>query len=357
LRIFRSGASGQAFLNNTSNNIANVSIGTISSTAESNILQKYSAGFKQNDYAFYANNTLIGTDTNGAMPISPTTLTIGDAAVGFTPRLYTNGIISSIRYYRRRLPNPKLQALTQLDPDPDVKSYIDAVEIADGQALEDGVKIAYETFIKGCKSDGIWGSIKSSCILAGARTLSGALVPLRGAAPTNFNFISDDYNRKTGLKGDGFTKYLNSNLNNTATPQNNRHMSVYVTTAPTINGGFIGAGFTQVGADHIARVATIFARSVNTSIDIHTAPISSTGLMGISRSLSLNFQFRVANNTLTFTRTSETPYNQNNVVFGRDGAPQSDARLSFYSIGESLNLATLDSRVSTLMSELSAAIL
>ena len=33
-----------------------------------------------------------------------------------------------------------------------------------------------------------------------------------------------------------------------------------------------------------------------------------------------------------------------------------DARLSYYSIGESLDLAALDSRVSTLMSDLAAAI-
>jgi hypothetical protein len=55
-------------------------------------------------------------------------------------------------------------------------------------------------------------AIKASCILAGARTLAGALVPLAGAAPTNVGpFVSGDYNRKTGLVGDGSTKYLNSN--------------------------------------------------------------------------------------------------------------------------------------------------
>jgi hypothetical protein len=113
LRIFRQNSTGYSGFNNTSNSITNVSI-TTSVAAQPFEIQKYSVGFKQNDYAFYANNTLIGTDTDGAMPISPTTLTIGDAAVGFS-RLYTNGIISSIRYYRRRLPNPKLLALTQPD--------------------------------------------------------------------------------------------------------------------------------------------------------------------------------------------------------------------------------------------------
>jgi hypothetical protein len=64
------------------------------------------------DYAFYINNSQIGTDNLGAMPISVTTFTIGDASAAFSPRLYLNGTISAIRYYRKRLPNAKLQALT-----------------------------------------------------------------------------------------------------------------------------------------------------------------------------------------------------------------------------------------------------
>ena len=96
--------------------------------------------------------------------------------------------------------------------DPDAAVYIAAVEAADGQALETATRVAIHSFVKGAKADGFWPAIKASCILAGARTLAGALVPLVGAAPTNNNFVSGDYNRKTGLIGDGSTKYLNSNL-------------------------------------------------------------------------------------------------------------------------------------------------
>ena len=105
--------------------------------------------------------------------------------------------------------------------DPDAMAYLRAVEDADNQALEQGVQQAVNQFVIGCKSDGIWSAIKASCILAGARTLNGALVPLVGIAPTNFNFVAGDYNRKTGLVGDGSTKYLDSNRNNNADPQNN----------------------------------------------------------------------------------------------------------------------------------------
>ena len=101
----------------------------------------------------------------------------------------------------------------QLDArDADANAYMAAVEAADGEPLELGVRLAITDFVLGCKADGIWSAIKASCILAGARTLNGALVPLVGTAPTNNNFVSGDYNRKTGLVGDGSTKYLNSNL-------------------------------------------------------------------------------------------------------------------------------------------------
>ena len=240
--------------------------------------------------------------------------------------------------------------------DVDASAYIAAVEAADGQALETGVKAAIIDFIVGCKSDGIWDAIKSCCILAGARTLSGALVPLKGTAPTNFNFVSDDYSRRTGLLGNGTTKYLASNRNNNADPQNNRHKAGYITQVSSINGAYFGAGTNNIGSDHIRKAALVFARSVNELQFSHSQPITSLGLYGMSRSSSASYQFRVNGVTDTITNTSQTPYNQNNTVFGRVGAAETNGRMSFYSIGESLDLALLDSRVTTLMSSIDAAI-
>ncbi len=110
LRYFRSTPASAAALINTSGNNQNVLI--VGSTAlQPFVTQKYSVGFKLNDYALYANNSQIGTANLGAMIVSPTTLNIGDASAG-SIRQYTNGTISAIRYYRKRLPNAKLQALT-----------------------------------------------------------------------------------------------------------------------------------------------------------------------------------------------------------------------------------------------------
>jgi len=110
LRCYRLATTGIPEFSNTSGNSLNVQIAG-STALQPFVTQKYSAGFKLNDYAFYVNNAQIGTDNLGAMIVSPTTMTIGDASAG-AARFYTNGTISSIRYYKKRLPNKKLQAIT-----------------------------------------------------------------------------------------------------------------------------------------------------------------------------------------------------------------------------------------------------
>jgi hypothetical protein len=134
--------------------------------------------------------------------------------------------------------------------DGDAENYLLAVEAADGQQLEQTVGDALNAFVVGCKADGIWSAIKASCILAGARTLPGALVPLVGMAPTNANFVPSDYNRKTGLKGDGTNKNITTNRLNNADPQNSKHIAVYRTQTITPASGapvFLGRG--QIGGN------------------------------------------------------------------------------------------------------------
>jgi len=247
--------------------------------------------------------------------------------------------------------------------DPDARDFIRRVEAADGAALENGVKLAYSNFIRGCKADGIWNSIKASCAFVGARTLNGALVPFMGPAPTNFNFVSGDFNRKTGLVGNGSTKYLNSNRNNDADPQNNAHLSVYVSTAG--DGAYIGEveNFSATNGSQI--VNTVSSSSLGTRL--RTASTASTtwatnptGLIGLSRSSSSEYVRRFNSANVTVTSASIVSSPQKSIfVFGRNfssGILPTSGRLSFYSIGESLDLALLDARVTALINQIAAAI-
>jgi len=250
--------------------------------------------------------------------------------------------------------------------DADVKAYVAAVEAADEAdtpgigALELDVVKAYDNFILGCKHDGIWDAIKASCILAGARTLSGALVPLAGTAPTKFGTAANwNYNRKTGLQGDGSTNYLDSNRNNNADPQNSNHNSVYVSTAqsPGNTGFYIDSGSNGTGANNFGRSAVSGNLFLRNRCDTGTTIASGAaiGFMGHSRNQSNQYVFRVTGSNTTVNIASQLPANGTLTLFART-LFYSDARIAFYSIGESLDLALLDTRVSTLISDLGAAI-
>jgi hypothetical protein len=261
--------------------------------------------------------------------------------------------------------------------DTDAQAYVNAVEVADGQRIEDPVRFAINNFVLGCKADGIWSAIKASCILAGARTLTGALIPLAGTPPTNVGglFVSGDYNRKTGLLGDGSTKYLDSNRNNNADPQNSKHLAVYFGAALSsasatgrVHMGVVAASFTQVGA------SVIFTDQTGATVDSGRYRANSatpgiiasglaTGLKAVSRSSSSEIISRQNATNATTASTSETPVNANLFVFARNAVAAgstvdsfSNARLAFYSIGESLDLALLDARVTTLINAFAAAI-
>jgi hypothetical protein len=244
----------------------------------------------------------------------------------------------------------------RLPDEPEALTYIAAVEAADGQALEPAVKLAINAFIKGCKADGIWPAIKASCILAGARTLNGALVPLAGTAPTNVNFVSGDYNRKTGLVGNGSNKSLNSNRNNNADPQNSKHVSVYVSQLGTA--ALLGSG-PGGGANGVVQLRETGSQyrgrnNENTTEFVGAAPV--LGLFGTSRSLSSSY---VARNAITTTvnNASVSPNNGNIAIFNiSELSLFTNARLAFYSIGESLDLALLDARVTDLINAIDAAI-
>ena len=244
--------------------------------------------------------------------------------------------------------------------DADVVAYVLAVEAADGDRLENGVISAYESFITGCKSDGIWSALKASCILAGARTLSGALVPLVGTAPTNANFVSGDYNRETGLKGNGSTKRIAANYAYPSALQNNCHVAIFQTGTDTGGANF---GAADAGNAGTFLVADALRRSrhynAGTSIFTPTSP-NYIGFQGLNRNSLSFFQYRSATGTRQASIASFGTTLPEFSIFARSRPSSADnyspVSQTFYSIGESLDLAALDTRVSTLMSDLAAAI-
>lgn len=257
----------------------------------------------------------------------------------------------------------------------DALQYINNVEAMDGQPLEKTTKKAISKFVTSCKIDGTWNAIKSCCILAGAKTLDGCLVPLKGAAPTKYNFISTDYNRSTGLLSNASNKYLNTNRAHNADPQDNFHLAVYhhSSTVPKDSTGryLIGARSPSLSGSAIGLVISP-SSSERSSISAARSSFNLRSLLAIGDSFSAGFLAVTRNNSSIYTlRAAESPFtsnvtanssspdgNTNYLVFGLANLSNTlnsrlSARISFYSIGEGLDSNLLRIRVETLMSAFS----
>lgn len=266
--------------------------------------------------------------------------------------------------------NLKQQPVVQAEAD--INAYISLVELTDaanGQSggLETGVKDALKAFAVGCASDGIWNAIKASCILAGAKTLQGALVPLVGLAPTNFNFAAGtysgsnyttgDYNRKTGLASNGTTKYLSSNRASNADPPDSRHGYCYATTKITNDNGYFGIQTGNSADYHLQPFSgSVYTRNLSTSPkNWGSIATFGNGGYGMNRQSSTSYNV-ILGSTFTGSETNNSnPPNGSLISILAHANFPGNGRIAFYSIGESLNLTQLDTRVSALITAIGAA--
>ena len=250
-----------------------------------------------------------------------------------------------------------------LPTDADALDYLARVKTADGAGVETGVATAVDAFFRDTKAAGVFDALKACCILAGARTLAGALVPVVGDAPANVadGFVEGDYSRTSGLTGDGATTYLDSGRANNADPQNDKSLAAYIsvlsTSAAAVRWSIGDSGNTVLGQDtsdkHYGRI----------NDSEFSGPGSATpelGFVGVNRSDSANKNMRFGGVDYSIAANSVTPSSVNLFVFRRNepNIPgYSDATLAFYSIGTSLSLEDLDTAVTNLIARLKFALL
>jgi hypothetical protein len=247
--------------------------------------------------------------------------------------------------------------------DSDAAAYVTAVEAADAQQLETGVKSAIDALFVGLKADGEWNAFGVLHCLAGPRTLAGLAVPMKGAAPTLVNFVSGDINRKTGLVGDVSTKYINSNRNNNTDGQNNQQMWSYLSSLPSADTtrAIMGVGVAANGSTHIGHFTTVGTGFVRSRSATSATVSISVGLVGISRNNSSNYDYRSAETTTTITQASQTPLAGNIFYYARNNSGSvnspSNHRAAFKCVGEAwTNPANIEARIDTYMSAIAAAI-
>lgn len=246
--------------------------------------------------------------------------------------------------------NAKLARPSRYRPfDSNARAYVAAVEAADGRFLDEQTARAINAFVLGCKADGIWSALKTCCILSGARTLSGALTPLVGAAPTSYNFVSGDYSRATGLKGDGVGKYLDVNRLADEDAQNDFHMAAMVT--EVVSGAVLTSNPVTGTVGNTLSVATTSRAVRNQATSATTTSgldyLSST-FVGHSRNSSSTVAVRRGQQSDSIISTSGVPLSQSTLML-RATLAYLQHRVAFYSLGAAVDLEKLESRVLTLM--------
>lgn len=239
--------------------------------------------------------------------------------------------------------------------DSDAQTYFTAVEAADGSTLETGYKDAVNTLVVSLKSASLWTPINRLFLFSTAKTLAGVAVPLKGAAPTALvNYVIGDYNRKTGLKGDGTTEYVNTGYADSDSPQNDNHIAIWDSdNIASGTGNKVGTGTTRITDGNTTRFMA--NRGTNTT----TGLVSNTQFTGMSRNNSANFTARVSSTNVTLTVTSTTPFTGRPYylsAFNGNPTPNSfsTSRIAIASFGTSLDLAALQTIFATYMTTIGA---
>lgn len=242
-------------------------------------------------------------------------------------------------------------------------AYFAAITAA-GSSISTANKNAVNAFIVGCKADaspigGVsnWSAMKEACILAASDDYLGALVPLRGSAPTNNGFTNAHYSRTGGLTS-ASSRYLLSARNNDASAQNSHSMGLYLTAtgAPAAGNRFMATTPTGNTSEIIggASATKLNPRFRNQSSTLGTLTVASgLGFIGVSRSVSTGYEMRAWGTQSTFTDTSAVPKNSRIGIFADAfGAQLTPGTYQFYWIGDAVDLAALDARITTLIAAL-----
>ena len=244
--------------------------------------------------------------------------------------------------------------------DADALDYLDRMAAADGAGVEVGVATAVSAFVRDTKAAGVFDALKACCILAGARTLAGALVPLRGDAPTPYGFVSGDFSRTAGLSDPGATSYLDSNYTTPASLQDDCHFAVYTDALPSTQQMLAGANAGGSLAQQLYCKDTLANGLLNSGSTTANAGTGHAGFHGCNRPNSETQQVRAGGDTVSDLYASVGVPDLPVFLFARNlsGVANltNDVNILFYSIGSSLDLAKLDSHVTAYVTAIGAAI-
>jgi hypothetical protein len=247
------------------------------------------------------------------------------------------------------------EQLIQGRVDSDALTYIDKVERTDGASLEPGIKVAINDFVVNCKAFGLWEKLSVILIMAGARTLNGAITALKGPLDrlANGGFVQSDYDRQKGVIGDGSSFFFISNYSGTSEPLNDYHICVSLsnpidTVGPSPIWGFGGSVYDRAQTHDKA----VYSRTTSAVFVSSFA----AGFSCLSRDNSSNFNWRNNKTTNNYSSTSVAANSDEFRLF-RSSSQYTTNTMKYFSGGKSIaELPLYDELVSTLLADIARAI-
>ena len=198
-----------------------------------------------------------------------------------------------------------------------------------------------------------WDDMESAASFVGVG-IEGVAVPLKDGMPTitNNNFVDADLDQLTGLKGDGSTKYLNTNVSTSALSLDDHSLSVFLSdTRDSATGRYISGAAGNLSV--LGNTTSGFrARSATSTLDTLGSSTATNAIIGISRNNSANYDWRYG--TSGTQVTPSVSLSVADIMVFSDGANETAARLATYHVGAALDLAVLEGLQATLIAEIAA---
>ena len=259
-----------------------------------------------------------------------------------------------------------LRAVSKYDPD--AQAMFDA-RAAVGDEPTEPYKQAISDYVKEIKAiSGFWDDIIQLVVMAGATTISGACVAIKGNNLTPISMVNTDVNIKTGVTGNGINKYLRTGYsgNPSGTGQNDFHMYGHFTARNTTSGArtlFGNGGNTGSGR----RVLVHSVSANNTPIRMNGSAAfnrsgRNAGDHGFSRSISSAFTSLVVSTLVTHTDTSVAASGGPYYILARGpdsgSTPESqshvNARILIWALGSGVDLTNYATPRANLIAALNA---
>jgi len=216
--------------------------------------------------------------------------------------------------------------------DVDAQNFILARGTAHGAAVSSIVANATNNLFLRLKSENVWGSIDHMALLAGARSMTEAAVMVKGTAFTNNNFVDNDLDIKTGLKSDGTTKELDTNVNVTSFTNNNSHFALW-------DSDMVRGSGTKLG---VPTNDLFFASNTDSAIKLFSSAFlrvqtqNTHPFIGASRAGFTQLWTRNNGDDGLNTSSAQATSSQNVFVFSKGGTNFGNPRIAFYTLGKGL---------------------